>query len=535
METITTTELPAIDQQQEVAPTTSVKNFWERLDDVFTQNTELREKMEELVEQFPDQQRINQFYNSSIFQPERLVLNSKDKFLNLSAFQNALEPDTPLINQTFNTFRIKLKKSLINVKSIQLLSAILPTAYQSIPFNENQFLCYKLRCILDSSTGAWNGATNYVRFDIVTDAGNYYYLDKDYNAFIGAWNQNISYVVQDIVTIGGNYYYCNYPNINVNPLDQQPISGTSNLIWTQVSSPFLVSPANNSFFWTLIGPTGGFLDLFPNFLDIKLANIKYLKFLNNPPFVPEASQPINQQQRAFNRLFTANNAPTAYDDLVNNLNLAISVGTTTNMVGELNFYYSETFSRIQVEIATLDPNHPIFYLPLGSLDYNIQQYEPDPNILYQPMNVRLGFTWNGLIPGYNQGTWAVGYNAFNDNVVACLQQYIFPNFLDFQPFQTYLTFNSYPDLCYSSSVLAYCDFTQGSTQDSAGDGNLLSVIPVNTGQLGIAYYQNNFTNPLTKIPQYITEINIRLITDTGFPYYVPNEATVLLELAINYK
>ena len=97
-----------------------------------------------------------------------------------------------------------------------------------------------------------------------------------------------------------------------------------------------------------------------------------------------------------------------------------------------------------------------------------------------------------------------------------------------------LTANSYADLVNTSCVRVYCDTTFGSTQDSTGGGGLLSIVPVNTTNLGVGFYQNNFNNPLTKIPRIIPEINIRLLNDLGQPYLLPNSATVTLELAMEY-
>lgn len=524
---ITTTELPAITQEQEIAPTTSVKNFWERLDDVFLQNTELREKMEELVNQFPDFERARQQGFSSVFQPDRIVLNSKDKYVNpTTGLTNTIvdylyrEP-----NLFYSTFTIKLQKALVNVKSIQLLSAVMPMPQNSIPDSERFFRCYQLRNIINSSTGAWNAVTNYNRFDIVTDTGNYYYLNRDWNLVIGAWSAASAYVEKDIVTVAGNYYYCNYANINVNPTSGTPIPGTSDLIWTAISSPYLASPANNSFFWNIIGAVGAVpagVDTQPNWLDIKQSNVKRISFLNMYQFLPEGLEPVNTDQIAYNRLFQD------YDDLVANLNLAMTSVLTSSFFPTipLVFYFNPTLGRIQME-SVLEDDY--FYMPCGYQDSNAYL-----SGMYQPMNVRLGFTWHGLIPGYGQGTWPVSFNPFSLQMRRYLIPYITPS-ANGDDSSNYVTFNTFPDLCFTSAVMAYCDFTQGSTQDSEGQGNLLSVIPTNAAQLGIGYYQNNFNNPLTKVPSYITEITIRLLTDKNQAYLLPNESTVLLELAIDYK
>ena len=97
-----------------------------------------------------------------------------------------------------------------------------------------------------------------------------------------------------------------------------------------------------------------------------------------------------------------------------------------------------------------------------------------------------------------------------------------------------ITANTYGDLVYTQSVSIYCDVTQGSTQDSAGNAGLLSVIPMSSGQLGINFYQNNFNNPLTKIPSQIQEITISMKTQSGDDYVLPSSANVSFELALEY-
>ena len=539
----TTDVLPAIDQAEAgVQPTSSVKNFWERLDDVFIQNNELRRNMEELVENFPEFEKSKKMGVSSVFQPDRIVINSKDKLVEVLSNQDFQLANSVTANQSYTTMRIKLQKALLNVKSIQLLSAIVPVPQTSIPATERFFMIYKMRNIINSSTGAWNGAVNYNRYDIVTDTGNYYYLNRDWNLPINAWNANNPYNIQDIVTYLGNYYYCNYANKNVVPTSGQPIPQTSDLIWIQVPNPVTISPSNNPFFWNLIGAVGA-EDDGPNYLDLAdpTNNLHYISFPMLDISPPQNYEAINQNTIPYLRIFAD------YDDLVNNLNLASTgpVVNITDIPNELTFAFNATYNRIQVSVT--DPNSQFYYLPVGGDDYNLHvtanPINPqEPYIIayppqYLPMNGRLGFTWNGFIPGFNQGQWAVSVNPFNNaSVYVTLVDYIFPFIiLPRNPFQIYTSFNNIPDMNYAPALQVYCDFTQGSTQDSAGNGNLLSIIPLNTPQFGVAYYQNNFNNPLTKIPSIITEINIRLLTDKGLPYYLPNQATVLFELAVDYN
>ena len=129
--------IPQSESKEEATPqpTRSVGNFWERLDQVFVQNSQLRDRMNELIEQFPDEAKINQDFKSSIFQPERLSLCSNDDIQPSSYTPGVNEQTFPYNTSTghypseyFSEFRVRLARPLRNVKSMQLLSAVIPNA-----------------------------------------------------------------------------------------------------------------------------------------------------------------------------------------------------------------------------------------------------------------------------------------------------------------------------------------------------------------------------------------------------------------------
>jgi hypothetical protein len=99
---------------------------------------------------------------------------------------------------------------------------------------------------------------------------------------------------------------------------------------------------------------------------------------------------------------------------------------------------------------------------------------------------------------------------------------------------TYYTADSYANLVYTNSVSLYADFTGGSTYDSINNTQLLACVPMNASNLGVTFYNTTLYCPLTKISDQIYEIEIRMLTDTGAPYNVPNSAIVSLELALTY-
>lgn len=497
--------------EAEVEPTKSVKNFWERLDEVFTQNSQLREQMNELLEQFPDTQKINQDFKSFIFQPERLSLCSNDDIQPSTNPNTGLIPFSPAVghvpSEKFSNFRIRLRRPLRNVKTIQLLSAVIPNAIQNIPDEQVFFFWYRLRKVGDGITinattankGAWNGATNY-------GAG-------------------------DIVTFLGNTFVAIQPNQNY-----QPVGVQLGVWWSPV-----VLPADTTR---------------PNYYDINSYNIRYLWLSPTYYFPYEYSAAGNQL--LFNRTFQD------YNDIVNTLNFIIAQNNILNNAqNDISFQYDATLNKIIMVPNPANLTAGYYYLPCGYEDPNIKTFMNSTGIIYglqeqfaanylkyipgYTLNLRLGFTWNGVYPNpfLSANAWS------NSSLLNILWWYMRkqdpgfnpPNFLPTW-IQNVITFNSYPDLVNTSCVRVYADFALGSTQDSLGsttpsgtptiDG-LLSIVPVNTTNLGVGFYQNNFNNPLTKIPANLTEIGISMYTDQGLPYYLPNSASVLLELAMEYK
>ncbi len=510
------TTLPTEEEEQPEA-TKSVKNFWERLDEVFTQNTELRERMEELVEQFPTEQRVNtSVYRSFLFQPERISLCSNDD-TSLDTAQALVGVPTPpdasgnidyyyptssqghAEAERFSSFRIRLARPLRNVKSIQLLSAVIPNAIQNIPDDQVFFLYYKVRSIANSYKGAWSAGTKYNPGDIITYVTTEYVLNAE---SIGAPVPSLNPKYQSITLP---------PNLNR-----------------------------------------------PNYYDLNPYRIQTVFFLPTFSWSPEYQAADPNLSSFFNRTFED------YNDLVNSLNIvASSAELNCSEQDDISFQYNEQSSKI---IFTPNPANiaaGYYYLPLGYADPNISGFfslklfplAVDGGViitdltLYDTlpasiMNPRLGFTWNGVFPNpfLSANPWT------DKNLMASLYWYLRSNDPDYQPSQialksNFLTFNSYPDLVNTSCVRVYADFALGSTEDSLNStsstnnssGGLLSIVPVNTTNLGVGFYQNNFDNPLTKVPQNITEVGINMLTDQGTPFYLPNSATVLLELGITYQ
>jgi len=185
-------------------------------------------------------------------------------------------------------------------------------------------------------------------------------------------------------------------------------------------------------------------------------------------------------------------------------------------------------------------------------DYNyIRGINGQPYKIYRTLNLRLGFTWNGLITSI-AAKFPINVTSLegaqqNASVLTSFLNRLRPvpsyfytgtplgTILQTSPTTTVLyTADSYADLVYTNTVSLYADFTGGSTYDSMSNTQLLACVPMNASNLGVTFYNTTLYCPLTKISDQIYEIEIRMLTDTGAPYVIPNSAIVSLELALTY-
>ena len=172
-----------------------------------------------------------------------------------------------------------------------------------------------------------------------------------------------------------------------------------------------------------------------------------------------------------------------------------------------------------------------------------------PFKINRTLNLRLGFTWNGV---YSDSLFPINTTELIDsqarpasititflNRLRPVPEYFFiaapAIYGGTGPFgNTEYTADYYANLVYTNTVSLYADFTGGATYDSMANTQLLACVPMNASNLGVAFYNTSLYCPLTKISDQIYEIEIRMLTDTGSPYVIPNSCIVSLELALTY-
>ena len=267
-----------------------------------------------------------------------------------------------------------------------------------------------------------------------------------------------------------------------------------------------------------------------------------------PLFIPnDISLTFNQTLNKF--IFTGNN--TIRTVVATDIQFATYLSAGYNDVNLWNTALMNTNSpsRFNGE-PTSAPQLFAFTAGSANSDFNfIRGASGQPWQIYRTLNLRLGFTWNGSIAqiasAFPINITNLTLTTINASVIASYYNRLrpVPEYVDLggalrsetTPYDvTFYTADGYANLVNTNTVSLYADFTGGSTYDSMANTQLLACVPMNASNLGVTFYNTTIYCPLTKISDQIYEIEIRMLTDTGVPYVIPNSAIVSLELALTY-
>jgi hypothetical protein len=266
---------------------------------------------------------------------------------------------------------------------------------------------------------------------------------------------------------------------------------------------------------------------------------------------------VNAAAYGFNRTFTD------YADLASELvksclkDPTSDNGLTYHIPGDISLTYDSTLNRFRMfgNNTYSGATFAYYYIPAGTHDPNVatlqaylktittgDQITPgfpgQPFQLYRTLNLRLGWGWDGVNRDVDTlGTDQTGVNLSLLNrfrplpttvsALAALTVVIANTFL-------YNTADSFADLVYSSVCSIYTDCIGSSTTDTNRDTGLLATIPLNTANLGVAFWSAGFTRPLTKVSENLYDITLEFRTDTGQPFYFSNSSVLTIELSLTY-
>ena len=524
---------------EDTEPTKDLETFWTRLDAVFKKLQDERPilpALQDVLNQLPAQSMNNLKFTSVLYQPDRVSLNSQDDVNNL------FESD-----QYYSNFRIRFARPILQAKSCQILRASIPTPIPNIPDSSLVFWYYKL-----PADPAYNNTLPYSINNLP------FVLPRP--QFLRFIRLSPSTVPPEIVgaTYAQNRSFSDYQDL-VNELnvacvneplfDKGLLPLTSGCTWQSGDISFefdalynkITMKGNNT-----LGNPPSYFYLPASYNDNNIfGRLQYLSWNAFYPYqqgdiVTYLSPTLNTTIPYFCIQNTV-----ALWQAGNNYLIGQKVGygrfvyiATVNIVNS-QVPPSQAFPSWKVSSTGILPTNATYWTPyvpaanelnaiLADPNQQLFNYVQTPCVSYTPplvvgqtLNLRTGFTWNGSFQNYADLANLVRPVVANQNATP-------------PTFSVFNFANTYPNLVNTSCVYVYADFINGSTQDSAGNGGLLCVVPLNTANNAVAFFQATINTPLLKIPSNLTEIQIRMLDENGLPFYLPDSAVVNLELQFTY-
>ncbi len=429
---------------------------------------------------------------------------------------NATPQSNPISSQTDNSyfnFQVNLPRPAINVKSLQLLKAIIPQAQTSIPDYSLVFPYYKLRCVP------------------IDNEGHIFFVDEpNYDSlyFVRLLPSNYK---QELIGGVQNQYGLNQTFNDYEELSVQLAKACQNDLTFDDESLAKYLPNDVNIFY----------DSTDNKFKFEGLNVDTL---NDYPLWTDAIEDyvvgevveflVGEEYITYlciqDTLGSDNPPPNVGEDYWLNVS-----------------QYSPQIANIYLIAGYNDPNvkELLESVQLGStLADNIYKSIPgNQYVAGQTLARRLGFTWDGqgmitnninnylTIPIQYGATAALFYNRLRP---APLYSTVTPSLLggNTNPFQ--YTADGYCNLVYSSIINIYTTIIGTSSVDTQRNANLLGTIEMACGNLGIAFGNNYIDTKLTKIQTDIYSIYIELRDENGQPYYLTNNATSTFLLKLTY-
>lgn len=441
-------------------------------------------------------------------QPELISLSSTNA-------QQQSAPISPLTNAQYYNFTVNLPRPALNAKSLQLLKAVIPQANCSIPDYSLVFPYYKLRTLP------------------IDDTGKVHFVDKPTYANLYFIRLLPSYYKRELVSarvnnyndLGYNQTFNDYEELEteVRKACKSDLSFGSGEHYLANDVTFIYERSINKFLFR--GLNTGTLNTYPTF-DLSLPYLKddVVMYLGIT-YLALQNVPANLNFPAAEPAFWLN--CTQYFASNENFNAYLIAGyndpNVKTLLEYVQFYSTE--------------NDSIFYASIPG----------NQAIEGQTLARRMGFTWDStglIVDNINNyyengidfgGTIPLFYNRFR--VVPTYEPRISsPALLRASILGSVdsYTADGYCNLVYSSIISIYTTIVGTSSVDTQRNANLLAMIPMDCGNLGVAMVGNYIDNALTKIQGDLYSIYIELRDENGQPYYLTNNATTTLLIKLSY-
>jgi hypothetical protein len=446
-------------------------------------------------------------FRAYLNQPELIALSSTNA-------QIQSPPISPLTYAQYYNFTVNLPRPALDAKSLQLLKAVIPQAQCSIPDYSLVFPYYKLRTLPIDSTGQLHyvDTPSFSNLYFIRLLPSYYKKE-----LVGINNNENSY--------GYNQTFADYAELEVELKkacqtdllipDPHYIANDITISYERSINKFIFKGLN-----TDTENTYPEFDLTRSYFKnavVSRLGITYLAL----QFVP-ANLNFPEVEPTY-WLDT-----TQFFEDYPNFNSYLIAGFNDPLVAQLLEYVENVSTPFDIPTLASIPGNQ--------------------NVSGQTLARRLGFTWDGTgmrttnINSYYGtgidfgGTLPLFYNRFR--VVPGYQALDSPPPVELGSGLVYTnnfyTADGYCNLVYSSIINIYTTIVGTSSVDTQRNANLLAMIPLDCGNLGVAMVGNYIDNALTKIQGDIYSIYIELRDENGEPYYLTNNATTTLLIKLTY-
>jgi hypothetical protein len=546
-------------------------------------------------------------------QPDKLAISSNDgeqaQVTYNGQFQNA-----------FYNFTVSLPRPVVNVKTLELLSANIPQAQVNIPDESLIFFYYRIQTYTNNV-----GNQTFFQEEPDIDTINYVRLLPSY------YKQEL---VQEYPTLGFNRTFANYADLATelakacaNDLIYEKTTGAYgtfipndiSITYNEDINKFQMTGNNADEPWTPPTYTLNPASIVQENELVTYQSQEYLSLQNNNPVNPaliiytyssgqvfkkfnialyngiyytcvvsEVSNvlPTNTTYWSFSLYYPATAYPIGFNVYYSNFwYVAISESlnidntpsssplywrlqpfTTPNVMNWWQVYTGTTgytylsagyedpvvFEFAQ-DIQELSSIWDFDFNGLDPIGYDLFSIPPQPIAQYQTLNLRLGFTWDGIYTwSYDTKFTGIIKDVYrNGSVPAMLFNRLRPvplyklslspglglgTPIDYgDPYiATTYTADAFANLVYSSVVSIYTSIIGPSTTDTQRNTNLLSIVPMDCNNLGVTFYQPTISNKYNRVMKDIYQIYFEFRREDGEPYYFSNNAIITIQLGLTY-
>ena len=496
-------------------------------------------------------------------QPELISLSSTNA-------QQQSAPISPLTNAQYYNFTVNLPRPALNAKSLQLLKAVIPQANCSIPDYSLVFPYYKLRTVpISDSQVKFVDSADYNSLYFIRLLPSFYKKEQLRGGSPYEWGYNQTFndyqelekelkkACLNDITFNFGILYSHY-SANDTTIEYTRSENKFNFEGLNVNTTPVI---NNILEWNAATTYNATATVFYNLQF-------YRSVTTNTNVIPTPDMKTPWRLLSSNNRYTTWSATQAYNppNVVQYIGIfylcqsSILGGdppliNTTNWLNVSQFFATNPKFNSYLIAGYEDPNVDTLLQYIASLSLKDNVGTSILGNLYVPEQTlarRLGFTWDstGMINDANTinalsveigipfgSTIALFFNrlrpVFPYSIVPIegvedLSVTVGVNTVD-----SY-TADGYCNLVYSSIISIYTTIVGTSSVDTQRNANLLAMIPMDCGNLGVAMVGNYIDNALTKIQGDLYSIYIELRDENGQPYYLTNNATTTLLIKLSY-